>query len=94
LPAVLLPYPHAAADHQRKNADVFTAAGAARTLDERDGASRLDHRLADMVAELATADRLRVRMADAMTRLARPNATPRVAALVAAVLADRRLARA
>ena len=28
-PAVLLPYPHAADDHQRKNADVFVAAGAA-----------------------------------------------------------------
>ena len=28
-PAVLLPYPHAADDHQRKNADVFVSAGAA-----------------------------------------------------------------
>ena len=29
-PAVLLPYPHAADDHQRKNADIFVAAGAAQ----------------------------------------------------------------
>ncbi len=29
LPSVLIPYPHAAADHQDKNADVFESAGAA-----------------------------------------------------------------
>jgi UDP-N-acetylglucosamine--N-acetylmuramyl-(pentapeptide) pyrophosphoryl-undecaprenol N-acetylglucosamine transferase len=74
LPAILLPYPHAAANHQRKNADVFTSAGAAYTLDEREVSARLDHRLASLVTELASVDRLRVRMADSMTRLARPEA--------------------
>jgi len=33
LPAVLIPYPHATDDHQRVNADVFAAAGAAIALD-------------------------------------------------------------
>jgi len=92
LPAILLPYPHAAADHQRKNADVFTAAGAALTLDEREVPGRLDHRLADLVAELATADRLRLRMAHAMSQLARPDATRRVARALGTLLAEARLA--
>lgn len=32
LPALLIPYPHAAGDHQRHNAEVFTATGAAEIL--------------------------------------------------------------
>ena len=39
-PAVLLPYPHATADHQRKNAEVFAAAGAAQLIDEREVSGR------------------------------------------------------
>jgi len=35
VPAVLLPYPHAADDHQRRNAEWFAAAGGAVVLDER-----------------------------------------------------------
>lgn len=34
LPAVLVPYPHAAGDHQHKNARSFVAAGAAVQMDE------------------------------------------------------------
>lgn len=34
LPSVLIPYPTAADDHQRKNAHIFTAAGAAITVEE------------------------------------------------------------
>lgn len=34
LPAVLVPYPTAADDHQRRNADVFTSAGAAIAVEE------------------------------------------------------------
>ena len=41
-------------DHQRKNADVFAAAGAARTLDEREPSGRLDNHLAAAVVELAS----------------------------------------
>jgi UDP-N-acetylglucosamine--N-acetylmuramyl-(pentapeptide) pyrophosphoryl-undecaprenol N-acetylglucosamine transferase len=33
-PTVLVPYPHAADDHQRRNADVFTRAGAAIAVEE------------------------------------------------------------
>jgi UDP-N-acetylglucosamine--N-acetylmuramyl-(pentapeptide) pyrophosphoryl-undecaprenol N-acetylglucosamine transferase len=36
VPAVLVPYPHATADHQRKNAEHFARAGGAVVVDERD----------------------------------------------------------
>ena len=48
-PALLLPYPHAADDHQRKNAEVYVAAGAAQMLDEREVTARLDDQLAEML---------------------------------------------
>jgi len=34
LPALLVPYPHAAEDHQRKNAQVFAARGAAMIIED------------------------------------------------------------
>jgi UDP-N-acetylglucosamine--N-acetylmuramyl-(pentapeptide) pyrophosphoryl-undecaprenol N-acetylglucosamine transferase len=34
VPSLLVPYPHAADDHQTRNAEVFAAAGAARLLRE------------------------------------------------------------
>jgi UDP-N-acetylglucosamine--N-acetylmuramyl-(pentapeptide) pyrophosphoryl-undecaprenol N-acetylglucosamine transferase len=34
LPALLVPYPHAAEDHQRKNAQVFASRGAAAIIDD------------------------------------------------------------
>ena len=46
VPAILLPYPHAADDHQRTNADLLATAGAARMLDEREVTGRLDNALA------------------------------------------------
>jgi UDP-N-acetylglucosamine--N-acetylmuramyl-(pentapeptide) pyrophosphoryl-undecaprenol N-acetylglucosamine transferase len=92
VPAILLPYPHATHDHQRKNAEVFATAGAARLLDERELVGRLDNHLAGAVAELAGAHRLRVRMEHAMSRLARPEATRRVARLIGAALETAQLA--
>ena len=35
VPALLIPYPHAVDDHQRKNAVIFTESGAAEWLEER-----------------------------------------------------------
>ena len=35
-PALLVPYPHAADDHQRRNAQAYAASGAAAVLDDRD----------------------------------------------------------
>ena len=94
VPAILLPFPKATDNHQRRNADVFSAKGACKTLDERELDGRLDNHLAAAVVELATAHPLRVRMAHAMTQLARPEATRRVAKSIAALLHSTRLATA
>jgi UDP-N-acetylglucosamine--N-acetylmuramyl-(pentapeptide) pyrophosphoryl-undecaprenol N-acetylglucosamine transferase len=77
LPAVLVPYPHAAADHQSANARWMADAGAAVVLadSELSGA-----RLRSEVAELL-ADRSRLAsMAAASRGLARPEAAREIAA--------------
>ena len=81
-PAVLLPYPHAAEDHQRKNADIFVAAGAARLIDEREIAGRLDDHLAEVLDRVLSDADSRSIMAHDMRRLARPHAAAHVATLV------------
>jgi UDP-N-acetylglucosamine--N-acetylmuramyl-(pentapeptide) pyrophosphoryl-undecaprenol N-acetylglucosamine transferase len=75
-PAILVPYPHAAADHQTANARWMADAGAAVVMDDAalDGA-----RLAREVGTLL-ADRARLAaMAKASARLARPDAAADVA---------------
>jgi UDP-N-acetylglucosamine--N-acetylmuramyl-(pentapeptide) pyrophosphoryl-undecaprenol N-acetylglucosamine transferase len=88
VPALLLPYPHAAGDHQRRNAEVFVKAGGAAMLDEREVPGRLDHRLADALLPLLTEPGRRTRMSLALCRLARPDAAADVAALIAAIAAE------
>ena len=81
-PAVLVPYPHASADHQTGNARFFARAGAAVVVPD----AELDGpRLAHVVGELlADPDRL-ASMGRAALALARPDAAQRIAAeLVAA----------
>jgi UDP-N-acetylglucosamine--N-acetylmuramyl-(pentapeptide) pyrophosphoryl-undecaprenol N-acetylglucosamine transferase len=73
-PAILVPYPHATADHQTLNARHFADGGGAIVVDQRE----LD-RVPGLVAELL-ADRTRLeRMSDAMRALARPEAADVVA---------------
>jgi UDP-N-acetylglucosamine--N-acetylmuramyl-(pentapeptide) pyrophosphoryl-undecaprenol N-acetylglucosamine transferase len=86
-PAILVPYPHATADHQRKNAREMVAGGAALLVDdaELDGAL-----LARLVAELL-GDRTRLAaMAAASAALGRPDAAQRVADQIEDVLITRR----
>ena len=75
-PAVLVPYPYATADHQRKNAAWMAAAGAAVLVadDELDGA-----RLARLVDELLGDPARLEAMAAASRSVGRPDATERVA---------------
>jgi UDP-N-acetylglucosamine--N-acetylmuramyl-(pentapeptide) pyrophosphoryl-undecaprenol N-acetylglucosamine transferase len=74
-PALLVPFPLAADDHQRKNAAVVAAAGAAVVVDQTDLSGA---RLADTVDRLLS-DRARLReMGRAMRRLARPDAAARI----------------
>ena len=71
-PSVLVPYPHAADNHQVLNAKVFEDAGAAVIVpdDRLDGPT-----FARVVTELMTDDDRRRRMAEAARTLAKPNAT-------------------
>jgi UDP-N-acetylglucosamine--N-acetylmuramyl-(pentapeptide) pyrophosphoryl-undecaprenol N-acetylglucosamine transferase len=86
VPSILLPYPQASGDHQRKNADVFAAAGAAQIVDQREVVGRLDNHLSRAVIELASDEARRVTMAAAVSRLACPNATRRVTKSIVALL--------
>jgi UDP-N-acetylglucosamine--N-acetylmuramyl-(pentapeptide) pyrophosphoryl-undecaprenol N-acetylglucosamine transferase len=76
LPAILVPYPHASADHQRANARWMSQAGAAIVIED---AQLTPTKLAHEVTELL-ADPVRLAaMADASRSLARPLAAREVA---------------
>lgn len=71
MPALLVPYPFAADDHQAANARALAEAGAARCLDARP----LDvHALSQAIAEFVTSPGRLVLMREAALRLARPDA--------------------
>lgn len=75
-PAILVPYPHAADDHQRRNAAVLQAGGAAELILDRDLTGSL---LADRLLALATdVSRLR-EMGRAVQHFAMPDAAAHVA---------------
>ncbi|MBZ5638407.1 MAG: undecaprenyldiphospho-muramoylpentapeptide beta-N-acetylglucosaminyltransferase [Acidobacteriia bacterium] len=82
-PAVLVPYPFAADDHQRLNAEAVEDAGAAVVVLDRD----LDgSRLAATVAALAADPARRRAMGEAARKLARPDAAERIADVADALL--------
>lgn len=84
VPSVLIPYPHAAADHQTENARTLAAAGAAVLLSDGEAAALLGETVKRLLG-----DRVRLAaMAGAARLLGKPGA--------AGVLADavERLARA
>ncbi len=73
--ALLIPYPHAADDHQAKNAQYYTRAGGAVMIRERE----LDgERLASIIQEFLGNDEKRSAMADKMRAMARPDATRQI----------------
>ena len=75
-PAILVPFPHAADDHQRMNAEAVRDAGAAVMIQdsELEGA-----RLAAEIESLASDPARRTRMAAAGKTLAQPDAARRIA---------------
>ena len=76
LPAILVPYPHAAADHQSSNARWMADAGAARVIADGElTAERLGREVGEL---LSNRSRLSA-MAAASRRLARPHAARDVA---------------
>ena len=62
LPALLAPYPHAAEDHQLRNAEVLRQAGAAAIISDRELQSG---RLADVLADIMQPSRLEALRASA-----------------------------
>ena len=69
--SILVPFPGATDDHQRKNADVLVKAEAAVMVEQRE---LTGDRLAAEVLSLASNEARRRRMAEAAGRLARPDA--------------------
>lgn len=84
-PAILVPYPHAADDHQRLNALAVEEAGAAVVVPDADLSGA---RIAELVAALAADPERRRRMGLAARGLARDDAAARIADV-----ADRLLGR-
>jgi UDP-N-acetylglucosamine--N-acetylmuramyl-(pentapeptide) pyrophosphoryl-undecaprenol N-acetylglucosamine transferase len=83
-PALLVPYPHAADDHQRVNAESLRDAGAALLIEDRD----LDGpTLATAVTALARDPRRRREMARSARALGRPDAAERIADVAERLLA-------
>jgi UDP-N-acetylglucosamine--N-acetylmuramyl-(pentapeptide) pyrophosphoryl-undecaprenol N-acetylglucosamine transferase len=86
-PAILVPFPGATDDHQRKNAEVVQAAGGADLIDQRD---LTGERIAAALASLS-GDRARLRaMSDAMRRLAAPDAASRIVDRIEALAKEAR----
>ncbi len=86
LPAILVPYPYAADDHQTRNAEVFSEAGAAKLVQERDLDSA---KLAAMAGGILSDLQTRSAMAQAARALAIPDAADRVCEAVEATLSSR-----
>ncbi|HEV7732444.1 MAG TPA: undecaprenyldiphospho-muramoylpentapeptide beta-N-acetylglucosaminyltransferase [Candidatus Binatia bacterium] len=85
LPSVLIPYPYAADDHQRRNAEVIAAAGAATVILDRElDGPRLTAALAPLVGDAAA----RCTMASLSRALGRPDAANTAADVCLRVIAD------
>jgi UDP-N-acetylglucosamine--N-acetylmuramyl-(pentapeptide) pyrophosphoryl-undecaprenol N-acetylglucosamine transferase len=75
-PSILVPFPHAADDHQGKNAEALARAGASVCLRQE----RADvPRIASEIERLLSDDALRRHMADVATAIGRPQAAKLVA---------------
>ena len=75
LPSLLIPYPHAADDHQTRNAEVFQRAGASRLLPEPSlDAPSLNREILAILQDLPTYKR----MCQASRSLAVPDAAARI----------------
>jgi len=75
LPALLVPYPYAADDHQAANADALAGAGAARRIDSRPLSVPA---LQAALSELLDQPEQLAPMGEAARRLARPDAAARI----------------
>lgn len=82
VPAVVVPYPHAADDHQLHNAQRLAAGGACLVLDERQPGPALADRLRVAIAGLVTNPAARRAMSAAMLRHSHPSAAADVVRVI------------
>lgn len=85
-PAMLVPYPHATADHQASNAEWMAGAGAAVVLADAELEPR---RLRELAGEILSDRERLARMTEASRSLARPDAAARIADEVLAAASSR-----
>jgi UDP-N-acetylglucosamine--N-acetylmuramyl-(pentapeptide) pyrophosphoryl-undecaprenol N-acetylglucosamine transferase len=78
-PSVLVPFPHAADQHQLRNAEALERAGAARLVIDSE---MTGEKLFAIVNELAAAEGVLERMGAAARRFARPGAARRAAEIL------------
>lgn len=79
VPSLLVPYPHAAEDHQTRNAEIFDKAGAARMMPE---ATLNADTLAEAVRAILTNAKEANKMKQAVQKLAVRDAAEKIATLV------------
>lgn len=82
VPAVVVPYPHAADDHQLRNAQRLAAGGACLVLDERLPGPALSARLRSAIGNLVTNPAARQAMSAAMLRQSHPAAAADVVRVI------------
>jgi UDP-N-acetylglucosamine--N-acetylmuramyl-(pentapeptide) pyrophosphoryl-undecaprenol N-acetylglucosamine transferase len=90
VPTIFVPFPFAADDHQRVNAEILAKAGACRVIDERQPA--FESRLSAAITELAWAEdatTARRALAESFRRFARPRATAEIAQQILSLSASR-----
>jgi len=78
LPSVLVPYPHAVDDHQRRNAEWLSKAGAAVLVDQQ---SFTKEKILELFNGFMSQTTMLQGMAEAARSVARPDAASRVAAV-------------
>ena len=78
-PSVLVPFPFAADDHQRRNGEAFERAGAARLVADKE---MTGDKLFQVVSELARAPETLARMGEAARKFAHPGAARRAAEIL------------
>jgi len=88
-PAVLVPYPYAADDHQRKNAESLVSRGAALMILDRELTAP---NLAQAIEALRTDPHALAKMAEAARALGKPDAADRVVDVCLALLQQRQTA--
>lgn len=79
VPAVVVPFPDAAENHQMANAQVFREAGACLVVDEWSAGDRLTDELSSQIRLLAADHERRRKMSEAMRSLAQPDAAETIA---------------